>query len=323
MQAQIARGKFDDAARTAALLGRRVPGNPMSRFVRAFMMLARREYDSAEVETQGLAQSAQDPTWQAGAVGALAALYLVRGRLAAAEVQLRRAMALDEQRGVPGKYLEDAIGLAIIDVHYHKAPDAARREVEEALRRHPLASIPAEDRPYLSLAFLYADAGRPDRARQLVAEYEAVVPEGARRGQPFRHGVTAHIAFAEGRIQDAIRDYRRWYDEDGCAVCGLFLLGRAYELAGERDSAVAVYERAVTTPGYFRAFEEQATLGPTYRRLGELFEERGDTARARDYYNRFLDLWKDADAELQPAVRDVRQKLARLTTSPASPRTSQ
>jgi len=166
MQAQIARGKFDDAARTAALLGRRAPGNPMSRFVRAFMMLARREYDSAEVETQGLAQSAQDPTWQAGAVGALAALYLVRGRLAAAEVQLRRAMALDEQRGVPGKYLEDAIGLAIIDVHYHKAPDAARREVEEALRRHPLASIPAEDRPYLSLAFLYADAGRPDRARQ-------------------------------------------------------------------------------------------------------------------------------------------------------------
>ena len=216
-----------------------------------------------------------------------------------------------------------AIALAIIAVHYHKAPDAARREVEEALRRHPLASIPAEDRPYLSLAFLYADAGRPDRARQLLAEYEAAVPEGARRGQPFRHGVAAHIAFAEGRIQDAIRDYRRWYDEDGCAVCGLFLLGRAYEKAGERDSALAVYERAANTPGYFRAFEEQATLGPTYRRLGELYEERGDTTRARQYYNRFVELWKDADAELQPAVREVRQKLARLTTSPASPRTSQ
>src|SRR5438034_696360 len=309
MQAQIARGKFDDAARTAALLGRRAPGNPMNRFVRAFMMLARREYDSAEVETQGLAQSAQDPTWHAGAVGALAALNLVRGKLAVGEAQLRRAMALDEQRGVPGKYLEDAIGLAIIDVHYHKAPDAARREVEEALRHHPLASIPAEDRPYLGLAFLYADAGRPDRARQLLAEYEAAVPEGARRGQPFRHGVAAHIAFAEGRIQDAIRDYRRWYDEDGCAVCGLFLLGRAYERAGQPDSAVAAYERAVNTPGYLRAFEEEATLGPTYRRLGELYEERGDTTRARDYYGRFVELWKDAEGELQPSVREVRQKL--------------
>src|SRR5437762_4832267 len=296
MQAQVARGKFADAARTAALLERRASGNPMSRFVRCFLASARREYDSAEVEARDLAQIARDPTWQASAAGALAAVYLVRGRLAAAEVQLRRAMAMDEQRGVPGKYLEEALGLAIIDVHYRKAPDAARRKVDEALRRHPLASMPAEDRPYLGLAWLYADAGRPDPARQVLAEYETAVPEGVRRGQPFRYGAAAQIAFAEGRIQDAIRDYRRWYDEDGCAVCGLFLLARAYERAGERDSALAVYERAVTTPGYFRAFEEEATLGPTYRRLGELYEERGDTVRARDYYNRFVDHWKDADA---------------------------
>ena len=319
MQAQVARGKDADAARTAGLLAQRAPGNPMVHFVRIFLAAARREYDRAEVETQALAQSTRDPTWQAGTAGALAAINLVRGKLAVAEAQFRRAMAVDEQRGVPGKYIEDAIGIAIMDVHYRKAPDAGRREVEEALRRHPLASIPAEDRPYLALAFLYADAGRPDRARQILAEYEAAVPEGVRRGQSSRYGVAAHIAFAEGRTQDAIRDYRRWYDEDGCAVCGLFLLARAYERAGQRDSAVAVYERAVTTPGYFRAFEESATLGPTYRRLGELYEERGDTSRARDYYGRFVELWKDADAELQPSVREVRQKLehakARRTTS--------
>ncbi len=73
-----------------------------------------------------------------------------------------------------------------------------------------------------------------------------------------------------------------------------------------------MYERAVTTPGYFRAFEEEATLGPTYRRLGELYEQRGDTARARDYYGRFVELWKDADAVLQPELREVRQRLVRL-----------
>ena len=312
MQAQVALGKFTDAARTAALLERRASGNPMVRFTRAFLTSARREYDSAEVETRALAQTARDPTWQASAAGGLAALYLVRGRLAAAEAQLRRAMTMDEQRGVPGRYVEDAIGIAIMNVHYRNAPDAARREVEEALRRHPLASIPAEDRPYLALAFLYADAGQPDRARQILAEFETAVPEGARRGQPFRYGAAAQIAFAEGRIEEAIRDYRTWYDEDGCAVCGLFLLGRAYERAGQRDSAVAVYERAVTTPGYFRAFEEEATLGPTYRRLGELYEQRGDTARAREYYGRFVELWKDADAELQPSVREVRQRLVKL-----------
>jgi tetratricopeptide (TPR) repeat protein len=243
---------------------------------------------------------------------------MVRGRLGAAEAQLRRAIAFDEQRGVPGRSIDDAIMIAVMDVHYRNAPDAARREVEEALRRHPLATIPPEDRSYLGLAWLYAYAGHPERARQLLAEYEATVPEGVRRGQPFRYGAAAQIAFAEGRIQDAIRGYRKWYDEDACSVCGLFLLGRAYERAGERDSALAVYERAVTTPGYLRAFEEDATLGPTYRRLGELYEERGQLDKARDYYGRFLDLWKDADPELQPLVRDVKQRLAKLSAEPRS-----
>ena len=101
-------------------------------------------------------------------------------------------------------------------------------------------------------------------------------------------------------------------------MCGLFLLGRAYEKAGQPDSALAVYERAVTTPGYLRAFEEDATLGPTYRRLAELYEERGQLDKARDYYGRFVDLWKDADPDLQPIVRDVKQRLARLSAEPRS-----
>src|SRR5206468_3409190 len=83
----------------------------------------------------------------------------------AAEGQLRRAMLFDEQRGVPGRSVDDAIAIAVMDVHYRNSPDAARREVEEALRRHPLAAIPAEDRSYLGLAWLYADAGHPHRAR--------------------------------------------------------------------------------------------------------------------------------------------------------------
>src|SRR6266705_188701 len=309
MQAQVGQGKFADAARTGALLAQRAPTNPIAPYVRIFVAAARRQYDSAEVQSRALLEANRDPTWAANAASALAAFSLVRGRLAASESEFRRAMLLTEQRGLAGKYLELAIALAVMDVHHRHAPEAGRREVEEALRRHPLATIPAEDRPYAGLAWFYADAGRPDRARQLLAEYAAAVPEAVRRAQPFRHGAAAAIAFAEGRFQDAIKGYRAWYDEDSCAVCGLFLLARAYEQAGERDSALAVYERAVTTPGYLRAFEESATLGPTYRRLGELYEERGQLDKARDYYGRFVDLWKDADPELQPNVRDVKPRL--------------
>jgi tetratricopeptide (TPR) repeat protein len=227
-------------------------------------------------------------------------------------------MALGEQRGLVASSLEGAIGLALMELHYRNAPDAARHRVEAALRQRPLASIPAADRPYLGLAWFYAEAGQPARATQLLAEYDAAVPEGLRRRQPFRYGAAAATAFAQGHVQEAIREYRAWYAADNCAVCGLFYLARAYEQAGAVDSAIAVYERAVNTPGLTRLYEEAPTLALTYKRLGELYDKRGDAARARDYYGRFVDLWKNADAELQPQVRDVRARIIRLTAEPKS-----
>jgi len=53
--------------------------------------------------------------------------------------------------------------------------------------------------------------------------------------------------------------------------------------------------------------------GPSLRRLGELYEARGDGARAAEYYGRFAKLWRDADPALQPAVRDALARAARLT----------
>jgi hypothetical protein len=48
--------------------------------------------------------------------------------------------------------------------------------------------------------------------------------------------------------------------------------------------------------------------------LGELFEARGDRANALRYYGRFVDLWRDADPVLQPAVRDVKTRMVRLAS---------
>jgi len=282
--------------------------------VRARVAEARRDFDSSATYMGQLSQTARDLPWQASSAGTLAMLSLVRGRVAEADGYARRAAAVNEQRGVPGSDIDLAVAFAIIDLRYRNAGESARRRVEEALRRHPLSSMPAADRPYLGLAWFYAEAGRVDRARQLLTEYDATIPERTRRAQPFRHGAAAAVALAEGRVQDAISGYRAWYEADACAVCGLFYLARAYEQAGERDSAIAVYERAVTTPGFARLFEEAATLGPTYKRLGEMYEERGQLDKARDYYGRFVDLWKNADPELQGVVREVKQRLARLAS---------
>jgi tetratricopeptide (TPR) repeat protein len=311
-RAQVGQGNLAAATRTGAWVTERAPRNPIGLMLRARLAEARREFDSSEAYVRELGQMRRDVFWQAATEHTLAMLSLVRGRLAEAESHARRGMAVDEQRGMAAAYLTNVALLALIDLRFRNAVEAGRRKLDDALRRHPLSSIPAEDRPYLSLAWCYAEAGRPDRARQLLAEYDATVPEVVRRGEQFRHGAGASLALAEGRVRDAIQGYRAWYSEDDCSTCGLFDLARAYERAGERDSALAVYERAVTTPGWERMFHEALTLGPTYKRLGELYEERGQLDKARDYYGRLVDLWRNADTELQPIVRDVKQRLAGL-----------
>ena len=66
------------------------------------------------------------------------------------------------------------------------------------------------------------------------------------------------------------------------------------------------------TSGRGRLLVDAFWRARSYRRLGELYEQRGDTAKAVEYYNEFVELWKDADPELQPQVEDVKRRLAAL-----------
>ncbi len=321
-QAQMGAGKLAAAGETVRLFAARNPGHPQLPWLQALYAASHGAYDSSVLYLRAMAGSAPDLSAQAVTAFNLVALYDVRGQFAAGEREERRLMDLGEARHLPQDYVMGATTLGFVELYYRgrprsaRAAQTARAVVDAALARHPLATLALEDRPYSFLALFYAQAGEPERARRLLAEYERAVPDGWRRGDAFRFAAAGALALADGRIPEAIRGYRAWYNEGGCAACGLFQLGQAYDRAHQPDSALAVYERAASTPGLFRLYDVFLSLAPTYRRLGELYEERGDAARAKTYYGRFVDLWKDADPELQPMVRDVRARLARLSAEP-------
>ena len=52
-----------------------------------------------------------------------------------------------------------------------------------------------------------------------------------------------------------------------------------------------------------------------YRRLGELYEKRGDRVKARASYASFIELWKDCDPKLRPQVVEARRRLAALSNN--------
>jgi tetratricopeptide (TPR) repeat protein len=87
------------------------------------------------------------------------------------------------------------------------------------------------------------------------------------------------------------------------------VLARAYLAKGDRDKAIAEYERLAT----FDPLERSSFLiYPLYDyRLAKLYEEKGLKAKARERYARFLDLWKGADADI-PEIGEAKTRLAGL-----------
>jgi len=88
-------------------------------------------------------------------------------------------------------------------------------------------------------------------------------------------------------------------------------LARAFDLSGKRDSAIAYFQQFVDSPHGFLD-EDQDWLAGSYKRLGELYEAVGDLPKAAANLDKFIELWKDADPELQPKVRDARERLQRV-----------
>ena len=88
---------------------------------------------------------------------------------------------------------------------------------------------------------------------------------------------------------------------------------RAWQAAGNQDSVLAILERFVTTSDDDRSYVDPLERAGAFARLGELYESKGDTARAVSMNAKFLELWKDADAEFKPVIERVRERQRRLT----------
>lgn len=314
LSAQVAQGDFAAADTTIAHFTRTEPRHPRLLFDRALLASAEGAFSAAEQAARALRdEQRSNMMWNLSAGAYLAAVEVAQGKLARAEREYEDLMTQSESSGSLAWYFFYVREMARIDLRIRNQPAKGLRRIDAALRRHPLPTIPPLDRPYVYLSRYYSRAGRVDEATLLLAEYERAVPEGIRRQDPERYGVQGDLLLARGRIEDAIARYHSWYNEDGFGNGGLFEIATAYEQARTPDSALAYYERVANTPSIWR---DLLVLAPTYRRLGELYEARGDRAKALDYYGRFVDLWKDADPELQPIVADARTALRRLSAEP-------
>jgi tetratricopeptide (TPR) repeat protein len=309
---QAAQSRFADAHTTLQRYTTAFPNDPTATLSELWLAFGEHDFPTVDRVAAGFLAKSQSPFVREAATAMAAAAAGAQGHLARFEQQARAAGSIAASRGVPAGAINDAVWVAWTDLRYRNRPADGVARVARALTEHPLASMPAADRPYSALAWFYAAAGKPEEAERLLADYARTVPVGLRRGDYLQYGARGALAVAQHRLADAIPLFRAAYDSSGCTTCGLFELASVYDRLGESDSALAVYRRYVDTPGLDRFNDDPINLAPTYERLGELYETRGDRADALTYYNKLVDLWKSADPELQPVVRDVKARITRL-----------
>ncbi len=321
---------FQNAVQMTAFLGRHSEADSLHReFVRRFptnavaltqsitTAIQRREFDRAEeLLREVMPRIANSRTVMTDAIGATADLAVLRGKVregARLRVEHRTRQAEAGLRW--SARLDAGLDSVLTAATVLEDPRTARALLDRALRRAPIDSIPYPERRYGQYLAAAALAGDTARARTWHGEAKrAWQRTGKIAARPSLEAQEdAFLALAEGRNTDARAALAaldlRW-TADPTMVAALRFL--AADRGGLPDSAITAGEAFLEVPMFDRLEKDSYLRAGTLQRLGELYEAKGDLARALEKYEAFVELWKDADPELQPRVREVRARIERI-----------
>ena len=317
IRAQIAQGKIAAADSTLARWQHALPNDPNLGWTRFGLAGYRGDYAAAERLARELqaAQPGVPPTGRQSSESDSRRWPRRRAKLRAGGGACRAAQATAEARGLPADYLS----IAAVD---RRAP-GARSRID--LRRPP-RSCPRRSRSIRWHRWIRATAptlplaralrgGRP-RGRRAAphGEYSRTVPAGLQKADAsWSLGVRRHRVGA-GSLRRSDRLLSEGAQENGGPNLGLFDIAVEYQKLGQPDSARVYFEESLAHGGPLRVvFADPFELAATYQRLGEIYEAKGDRKKAIEYYLKLTDLWKNADPELQPIVKDAHARIARLS----------
>jgi tetratricopeptide (TPR) repeat protein/DNA-binding winged helix-turn-helix (wHTH) protein len=220
--------------------------------------------------------------------------YFHQGRYRKAIDQYQRYIQIAQSQ------MERARGYGRIAWVYWKKGD---RALAEANARRELRLEPTAVFNSVTLALDRGDFARVEQAMRRTKQF-SYTSRGARTSRRYPAFFNGWIAFKQGRADDAVASFKQTlkhrppiWATDPYEDC----LANAYLELGRLDEAIAEYERLLR-------------LNPNYPlaqyHLGQAYERKGDGERAREAYRNFMQIWKDADADI-PEVINAKAWLAK------------
>jgi tetratricopeptide (TPR) repeat protein/TolB-like protein len=180
---------------------------------------------------------------------------------------------------------------------------------------------------YFYLGLIDLKQGKIESAKSRLVDLHSllpgVLPEYKNWITFYNNFLQAEIFLAEGAVEKAIVLLEKSPPLGACVENFELLLhnvpflkdvlARAYRRNGEIDKAIAEYERLIV---FDPKRKERYLVHPKYYyRLAELYEQKGIKSKAIAHYQKFLDLWKDADSDI-PEVIEARKRLSQLQSMP-------
>ncbi len=247
------------------------------------------------------------PESRQGGLQSLAFLDLYHGRYSSARRRLEQVLALLNGNGV----------LSVSRLHLQLSlvaegqGDARRQRQELDTAAGFLKDIQEKVLYGAYLGEAYARAGLTEQAEKIDAIIQPLVDQDNQMQMGYLHLAEGEIALSAGQNEKAIALLIQSETEkrDGLTEEAL---AHAYHQSGNLEKAVSAYEELLEGPNRSLGWEAQLRWLDAHYALAQDYLARGDREKARQTLAAFLDLWKDADANL-PLRKKALELQAQLT----------
>ncbi len=247
----------------------------------------------------------------------LAALYLTQGKFDKARDELKLVMELADEFKEKSMKLSAEFVMAYMDLRLGKF-EKALEETEDSIKGWiELENLPAQRMALPWKGVLYLEMGKVGEAQKTAVELKDLIQKGMnKKAMRYSYWLEGMIDLKKANFRRAIENLNKAISLLPSQVTtndehALFYgpLASAYHKAGDLEKAKAEYEKimALTTG---RVFFGDIYVKSFYM-VGKIAEQQGQKARAVEHYQKFLDLWKDADPGF-PEIDDARKRLAAL-----------
>ncbi len=281
---------------------------------RGEIYLLKGDFARAEEEYNKLLQSEETIAKNQGLIG-LIYLNSLQGKFEMVNNLRRQGIELAKKTGQRiwemGWYLGGAFDYFIMgDL------EEALKESEEALKiARELRNLYGQRVALHAKGLALAEKKSMTEAQNVALELKEMIDKGLnKRAIRYYDHLMGEISLARGNFSEAVEYFQKALSLEGYGPLSAradfqYSLAKAYYKAASLEEAAKTYEQiTLLTSG---RLSNSSLYAKSFYMLGKLYQEQGWNERAISQYEKFLDLWKDADPGL-PEVEDAMKRLAGL-----------